>query len=157
MDHRDEFIYRTMYEIDSRRYDLYKDDLYKDDLKVFGNNAEEILLQVITTCTWAREYHEKSNQMLDPYLPYMLWAKSLLYDVWEVPTINDLATADYRDKCKERWKYLITLLQFQMDNNATVCIKGGPIRPMSALAKLVKDTANCVLPSGFRISWKHIV
>ena len=28
---------------------------------------------------------------------------------------------------------------------------------MSALAKLVKDTANCILPSGFRISWKHIV
>ena len=111
-----------MYEIDSRRYDHYK-----DNLKVIGNNAEEILLQVITTCTWAREYHEKSNWMPDPYLPYMLWAKSLLYDVWEVPTIDDLATAEYRDKCKERWKYLITLLQFRMNNNATVCIKGGPI------------------------------
>ena len=71
--------------------------------------------------------------------------------------INDLTDTEYRDKCKERWKYLIMLLQFWMDNNAMVCIRGGPIRPMSALAKFIKDTANCVLPSGFQISWKHII
>ena len=28
-------------------------------------------------------------------------------------------------------------------------IRGGPVRPMSELAKLVKDTANYVLPLGF--------
>ena len=38
-----------------------------------------------------------------------------------------------------------------------LCIRGGPVRPMSELAKLVKDTANYVLLSGFWISWKHIV
>ena len=44
MDHQDKFIYRTMYEIDLSRYDHYKDDL----------------LQVVATCMWAREYHEKT-------------------------------------------------------------------------------------------------
>ena len=45
-DDRDEYIYRKTYEVDSRKYERYH-----DDLKVFGNNAEEPLLQVITTCT----------------------------------------------------------------------------------------------------------
>ena len=53
--YRDEFIYQTMYEIDVRKYDHYR-----EDLKEF-NNAEEILLQVITTCMWAHEYHEKTQ------------------------------------------------------------------------------------------------
>ena len=72
-------------------------------------------------------------------------------------TIANLTHFEYQAKCKERWKYLIVLLQFWMDNNTSVQIKGSPIRPMSALAKLVKDTANCILPLGFHISWKHIV
>ena len=45
LNHQDEFIYWTTYEIDH----------YREDLKAFSNNAEEILLQVIATCTWARE------------------------------------------------------------------------------------------------------
>ena len=68
-DHRDEFIYRTTYKIDSQKYEHYR-----DDLKLFGNNSEEILLQVIATCTWAYKYHKLTDQMPDPYLPYMLWA-----------------------------------------------------------------------------------
>ena len=135
LNHRDEFIYRTTYEIDVCKYNHFR-----DDLKVFGNNAEEIL-QVVATCLWAWE----------------LWAQLPQHDDWEVPMIDDLTTNEYRDKCKERWKYLIVLVQFWTDNNATVCIRGGPGWPMSALAKLVKDTANCILPSGFWISWKHIV
>ena len=70
LNHRDEFIYRTKYEIDVRKYDHYR-----EDLKAFGNNAEEILLQVVATCMWAREYHEKTKRTLDPYLPYMLWSQ----------------------------------------------------------------------------------
>ena len=38
-DHRDEYIYRITYEVDLRKYEHYH-----DDLKVFGNNAKEILL-----------------------------------------------------------------------------------------------------------------
>ena len=111
-------VIQAQIEIDLRRYDHYK-----DNLKVLGNNAEEILLQVITTCMWAGEYHEKTGQTPDPYLFYMFWAQSLWYDDWDVLTIDDLTTTEYRDKCKERWKYLITLLRFWMDNNPIyVCV-----------------------------------
>ena len=71
LNHRDQFIYQTMYEIDVQKYDNYR-----DDLKVFSNNAEEILLQVVATCTWAHEYHKKTERTPDPYLPYMLWSLS---------------------------------------------------------------------------------
>ena len=151
-DHQDEFIYRTMYEIDVPKYDYYK-----GGLKVFGLNAEEILLQVITMCMWAHEYHKQTGRTPDPYLPYMLWAQLSWYDDWEVPTIDDLTTIEYRTKCKEWWKYLVTLLQIWADNNVMICIKGSPVQPMSLLAKLVKDTANRILPSGFHISWKHVI
>ena len=84
-DHRDEFIYWTTYEIDSRKYKHYC-----DDPKLFSNNAEEILLQVVATCTWAYEYHKLTERMTDPYLPYMLWAQSCKYEDWEVLTIANL-------------------------------------------------------------------
>ena len=122
LNHRDEFIYQTMYEIDIRKYDHYK-----EDLKAFGNNAEEILLQVVATCTWACEYHGKTQRTLDPYLPYMLWSQASRHGEWDVSEIDDLKNSEYRDKCKERWKYLVMLLQFWMDNNAMVCIRGGPV------------------------------
>ena len=90
LDHRDEFIYWTMYEIDVRKYKNYK-----DDLKAFGNNAEEILLQVFTTCTWACDIMKRRNGC------QTLWAQSSHYDDWEVPMIDDLTAAEYGDKCKE--------------------------------------------------------
>ena len=109
------------------------------------------------TCTWAQEYHDLTERTPDPYLPYMLWAQPSKFNEWEVPTIDDLTHFKYRAKCRERWKYLIVLLQFLTDNNAIVWIRGSPIWPMSVLAKLIKDTANCILPTGFHISWKHII
>ena len=89
-DHRDEYIYCVTYEVDSRKYEHYS-----DDLKVFGNNAEELLLQVVATCTWAPEYHDLTECTLDPYLPYILWAQLSKFDDWEVPTIDDLNHYEY--------------------------------------------------------------
>ena len=70
LNHREEFIYQTTYEIDIHKYDHYR-----EDLKAFGNNAEEILLQVIATYMWACECHKKMKRTPDPYLPYMLWSQ----------------------------------------------------------------------------------
>ena len=69
-EHRDEFIFQTTYEIDLRKYEHYN-----YNLKIFGNNANEILLQVIMTCTWAREHYALTRHMPDLHLPYMLWSR----------------------------------------------------------------------------------
>ena len=106
-DHRDEFIYWTTYEIHLRKYEHYH-----DELKGFGNNAKEILLQIVATCTWAQEYHELTECTPDLYLWYMLWSRLSQFDEWEVPTMEDLTHFEYRAQCRERLKYLIVLLQF---------------------------------------------
>ena len=69
-DHQEEYIYRLTYEVNCRKYEHYH-----DNLKAFGNNAEELLLQVVTICTWAQEYHNLTERTPDLYLPYMLWSK----------------------------------------------------------------------------------
>ena len=110
-------------------------------------------MQVVVMCTWAYEYYKLTGQMPNPYLPYMLWAQLSEYKEWAVLTIADVTLFKYWAKYKERWKYLIVLLQFRMDNNALTQIKGSPIWLMSALAKLMKDTANhvfCHWDSTFR-------
>ena len=56
LNHLDKFIYQTTYKIDMRRYDHFK-----DDLKVFSNNVEEILLQIVTTCMWLMNTMKKLN------------------------------------------------------------------------------------------------
>ena len=102
--HRYKYIYWITYEVDSRKYEHYR-----DDLKVFGNNAEEIMLQVITTCTLAQEYNDLTGLTPDPYLPYMLWSITSQFDKWEVPTINDLTHFKYQAKCREQWKNSSTI------------------------------------------------
>ena len=68
-----------------------------------------------------------------------------------MPTIQSGHCNDYRAEVKRSWRYLIILLQFWMDNNAMVCIRGGPVRPIWPLANVVKETANLILPKGFHI------
>ena len=95
-DHRDEYIYQLTYEVDSRKYEHFH-----DVLKAFGNNAKELLLQVIMICTWAQEYYNLTKRTLDPYLPYMLWSRSSKFGEWEVLTIDDLTHHEYHAKCRE--------------------------------------------------------
>ena len=96
-DHRDEFIFQMTNEIDSRKYKHYR-----DDLKVFGNNAKEILLQIVVTCTWAQEYHELTEHTSDSHLLYILWSRPSQFNKWEVPTIVDVTNFEYQAKCRER-------------------------------------------------------
>ena len=116
-----------------------------------------MLRQVIATCVWAYEYHRLTKRVEGPYLPYLLWSPTPKVEGWKTPTIRPGRCDDYRAEIKRGWRYLVVLLQFWMDNNATARIRGGPLRPISPLANVVKETANLILPKGFRIYWKNIV
>ena len=132
-------------------------DHFTEDLKVLGNNAEEMIRQVIATCTWAYKYHYLTKRIEGPYLPYLLWSLTPRVESWRTPAIRPGHCNDYHAEIKRGWRYLIILLQFWMDNNATSHIQGGPVRPISPLANIVKETANLILPEGFRICWKNVV
>ena len=115
--HRDEYIYRMTYEVNMDRYDHFK-----DDLKVLGNNAEEMIRQVIATCMWAYEYHHLTGHMEDPYIPYLFWSLTPKVDHWRTPTRCLGRCDDYHAEIKKNWRYLVVLLQFWTDNNATIHI-----------------------------------
>ena len=152
VENRDEYIYRMTYEVNMDRYAHFT-----EDLKVLGSNAEEMIRQVIATCVWAYEYHQLTKQIEGPYLPYLLWSPTPRVEGWRMPTIRSGHCNDYRAEVKRGWRYLVVLLQFWMDNNATIRIRGGPVRPISPLANVVKETANLILPEGFHIYWKNVV
>ena len=152
VENRDEYIYRMTYELNMERYAHFT-----EDLKVLGSNAEEMIRQVIATCVWGYEYNRLTGQIEVPYLPYLLWSPTPLVPGWRTPTIRPGRCNDYRVEVKRGWRYLVVLLQFWMDNNATIRIRGSPVRPISPLANVVKETANLILPEGFRIYWKNVV
>ena len=152
VENRDEYIYRMTYEVNMDRYAHFT-----EDLKVLGSNAEEMIRQVIATCVWAYEYHHLTGRIEGPYLPYLLWSPMPRVEGWRTPTIRSGHCDDYRTDVKRSWRYLVVLLQFWMDNNATFRIRGGPVRPISPLANVVKEMANLILPEGFHIYWKNVV
>ena len=145
--HCNEYIYSITYEIDMHRYSYFK-----EDLKVFGNNADELIHQVIGMCVWEYKHYQ-----MDPYILYMLWFLSPLIENWRMPTVCARHCDVFREEMKKKWQYLIFLLQFWMDSNDTIHLQGGPIRPMSSLVKITKEMANLVLSEGFQVHWKHII
>ena len=155
-ENRDEYIYRMTYEVNMDRYAHFTDH-FTEDLKVLGSNAEEMIRQVIATCVWAYEYHQLTRRIEAPYLPYLLWSPTLRVEGWRTPTIRSGQCDDYRSDVRRSWLYLVVLLQFWMDNNATSRLRGSPVRPISPLANVVKETANLILPEGFHIRWKNVV
>ena len=149
---RDEYIYRMTYEVNMDRYTHFT-----EDLKVLGSNAEEMIRQVIATCVWAYEYHQITRWIEGPYLPYLLWSPTPRVEGWRTPTICPGKCDDYWSDVRRSWLYLVVLLQFWMDNNAMSRLLGSPVRPISPLANVVKETANLILPEGFHIRWKNVV
>ena len=66
---------------------------------------------------------------------------------------------DVRQCCQESWKWLVTVLQFWMDE-ATVAdgaVYGGRVHPASALAQYVMDTVNPGLEPGSKASWEDVI
>ena len=77
--HRDEYICHMMYEVNMDRYDHFK-----DDLKVLGNNAEEMIRQVIATCVWAYEHYHLTERIEDPYIPTCFGPRRLQWIIGEL-------------------------------------------------------------------------
>ena len=66
---------------------------------------------------------------------------------------------DVHHRCRESWKWLVTVLQFWTDE-ATVAdgaVYRGRVRPASALAEYVMDTVNPGLEPGSKVSWEDVI
>ena len=140
---------------------------YPDEVKslrYFGRNARDFAMGIVAIADWGQRYLDKGLRYPIPtILPYLYTPLPQSHQSGaQVPVRpSQLANpgGDVRQRSWESWKWLVTVLQFWMDE-ATVAdgaVYGGRIRPASALVEYVMDTVNPGLEPGSKVSWEDVI
>ena len=140
---------------------------YPDEVKslwYFGRNARDFAMGIVAIADWGRRYLDKGLKYPIPTIPPYLFTPlpESRQSGAQVPVKpSQLANpgGDVRHRSQEFWKWLVTVLQFWMDE-ATVtdgAMYGGRVRPVSALAEYVMDTVNPGLEPGSKVSWEDVI
>ena len=120
-------------------------------LRYFGRNARDFAMGIIAIADWGQRYLDKGLRYPIPTFPPYLFtplpeSRQLGAQVPVKPSQLGGPGGDVRHRCRESWKWLVTVLQFWTDE-ATVAdgaVYGGRVRPASALAEYVMNTVNPV-------------
>ena len=147
-----------------KRLDLggYLDEV--KSLRYFGRNACDFAMGIVAIADWGRRYLDKGLKYpistIPPYLftPLPESCQSGA-QVPVKPSQLGGPGGHVRQRCRESWKWLVTVLQFWTDE-ATVAdgaMYGGRVRPASALAQYVMDTVNPGLEPGSKVSWEDVI
>ena len=140
---------------------------YPDEVKslrYFGRNARGFAMGIVAIADWGRRYLDKGLKYPIPTIPPYLFtplpeSRQSGAQVPVKPSQLAGPGGDVRHRSRESWKWLVTVLQFWMDE-ATVAdgaVYGGHVRPASALAEYVMDTVNPGLEPGSKVSWEDVV
>ena len=140
---------------------------YPDEVKslrYFGRNARDFALGIVAIADWGQRYLDKGLRCPIPTIaPYLFTplpeARQLGAQVPVKPSQLGAPGGDVRQCSQESWKWLVTVLQFWMDE-ATVAdgaVYGGRVHPASALAQYVMDTVNLGLELGSKVSWEDVI
>ena len=130
----------------------------------FGRNASFFTLQIMAIADWGRKFMDVGLNHPIPAFPDFLF--TLLPEshqgraqVHVRPSQVRAPGGDVRDKCREAWKWMVTLLQFWGDEASSTdgIVYGGCERPVSALAKSFFNTINPGLEPGSKVSWDDVV
>ena len=119
---------------------------------------------IVAIANWGWRYLDKGLRYPIPTIPPYLFtplpeARQSGAQVPVKPSQLGGPGGDVRQRCRESWKWLVTVLQFWMDE-ATVAdgaVYGGRVRPASALAQYVMDTVNPGLEPGSKVSWEDVI
>ena len=133
-------------------------------LRYFGRNACDFTMGIVAIADWGRRYLDKGLRYPIPTIPPYLFtplpeAHQSGAQVPVKPSQLGGPRGDVRQRCRESWKWLVTVLQFWTDE-ATVtdgAVYGGRVRPASALAQYVMDTVNPGLEPGSKVSWEDVI
>ena len=133
-------------------------------LRYFGRNACDFAMGIVAITDWGRRYLDKGLKYPIPTIPpYLLTplpeSRQSGAQVPVKPSQLAGPGGDVRQRCRESWKWLVTVLQFWTDK-ATVAdgaVYGGRVRPASALAQYVMDTVNLDLEPGSKVSWEDVI
>ena len=140
---------------------------YPDEVKslrYFGRNARDFAMGIVAIADWGRRYLDKGLKCpiltIPPYLFTPLReARQSGTQVPVKPSQFGAPGGDVRQRCRESWKWLVTVLQFWMDE-ATVTdgtMYRGRVHPESALAQYVMDTVNPGLEPRSKVSSEDLI
>ena len=140
---------------------------YPDEVKslrYFGRNARDFAMGIVAIADWGRRYLDKGLRYPIPTIPPYLFtplpeSRQSGAQVSVKPCQLANPGGDVRHRSRESWKWLVTVLQFWMDE-ATVAdgaVYDGRVRPASALAEYVMDTVNPGLKPGSKVSWEDVI
>ena len=133
-------------------------------LRYFGRNARDFAMGIVAIADWGQRYLDKGLKYPIPTIPPYLFtplpeSRQSGAQVPVKPSQLGGPGGDVCHRCRESWKWLVTVLQFWMDE-ATVTdgpVYGGRVRPASALAEYVMDTVNPGLEPGSKVSWEDVI
>ena len=133
-------------------------------LRYFGRNARDFAMGIVAIADWGRRYLDKGLRYPIPAFPPYLFtplpeSRQAGAQVPLRPSQLGGPGGDVRNRCRESWKWLVTVLQFWTDE-ATVAdgaVYGGRVRPASALAEYVMNTVNPGLEPGSKVSWEDVI
>ena len=140
---------------------------YPDEVKslrYFRRNARDFSMGIVAIADWGRRYLDKGLRYPIPTIPPYLFtplpeSRQSGAQVPVKPSQFGGPGGDVRQRCRESWKWLVTVLQFWMDE-ATVAdgaVYRGHVCPASALAQYVMDTVNPGLEPGSKVSWEDVI
>ena len=140
---------------------------YPDEVKslrYFGRNARDFAMGIVAIADWGRRYLDKGLRYPIPTIPPYLYTPlpESHQSGAQVPVRpSQLANprGDVRQRSRESWKWLVTVLQFWTDE-ATVAngtVYGGRVHPASTLVEYVMDTVNPGLEPGSKVSWEDMI
>ena len=140
---------------------------YPDEVKslrYFGRNARDFAMGIVAIADWGRRYLDKGLRCPIPTIPPYLFtplpeARQSGAQVPVRPSQLGAPGRDVHQRCRESWKWLVTVLQFWTDK-ATVAdgaVYGGRVHPPSALAQYVMDSVNLGLEPRSKVSWEDVI
>ena len=135
-----------------------------NSLHYFGRNAGCFALQIVTIADWGRKYMEVGFRYPIPAFPQFLLTPvpESHQGGSQVPAKPSQVYAprgDVRQRSRETWKWMVTILQFWGDEASTAdgVVYGGRECPISALVEYVLNTINPGLDPGSKITWDDMV
>ena len=135
-----------------------------NSLRYFRRNAGIFALWIVAIADWGRKYMDAGfkypisvfPQFLSTPLPESHQGGAQV--PVRLPQVNTPG-GDKRLKCREAWKWLVSVLQFWGDKASSTdgLVYGGCECPVSTLAEYVLNTINPGLDPGSKVSWDDVV
>ena len=135
-----------------------------NSMRYFGRNAGCFALQIVAIADWGRKYMDVGFRYPIPTFPQFLFtpvpeSHQGRSQVPARPSQVHAPGGDVRQKSREAWKWMVSILQFWGDEASTAdgVVYGGHERPVSALAEYVLNKINPGLDPGSKITWDDVV